>query len=59
MADEEEQRLPIETDPRAFLKALLNIKPEDAQQARRDSPATRPRKPAEGPHHDYGDDQED
>jgi hypothetical protein len=46
--------------PREFLRALLRMSPEDAEKVRKDSPATRPRKPPEGPRHDYGDDgQED
>lgn len=44
-----------DVDPRDFLRALLNIDPKDAEKARKDSPATRPRKPPEGPTHDYGD----
>jgi hypothetical protein len=51
MARDEER-----VDPREFLRALLHLKPEDAERARSESPATRPRKPPEGPHHDYGDD---
>jgi hypothetical protein len=47
---------PDEVDPKDFLRALLNIDPEDAERVRDDSPATRPRKPPEGPYHDYGDD---
>jgi hypothetical protein len=43
-------------DPKDFLRALLRIRPEDAERVRDDSPATRPRKPSEGPTHDYGDD---
>lgn len=42
--------------PEDFLRALLHISPEDAEKAREESPATRPRKPSEGPRHDYGDD---
>ncbi len=42
--------------PRDFLRALLHISPEDAEKARDDSPATRKRKPPEGPAHDYGED---
>lgn len=43
-------------DPKAFLRALLHITPEDAEQARQDSPATRRQQAKEGPTHDYGDD---
>lgn len=43
-------------DPKEFLRALLHIDPKDAERVRGDSPATRPRKPPEGPYHDYGDD---
>lgn len=43
-------------DPKDFIRALLRIKPEDAERARDDSPATRKRKPPEGPRHDYGED---
>jgi hypothetical protein len=44
-----------EVDPEEFLRALLRISPEDAEKAREQSPATRKRKPPEGPTHDYGD----
>jgi hypothetical protein len=44
-----------EVDPKAFLAALLRLSPEDAEQARQASPATRKRKPPEGPRHDYGE----
>jgi len=43
-------------DPKEFLRALLRMSSEDAEKARQDSPATRPRNPPEGPRHDYGDD---
>jgi hypothetical protein len=43
-------------DPKDFLRALLRIDPEDAERVRDDSPATRTRKPPEGPYHDYGND---
>lgn len=45
-------------DPKEFLRALLHIDPKDAEQARKDSPASRKRKPPEGPRHDYGDEPE-
>lgn len=41
--------------PREFLQALLRLSPADAAKARANSPATRRRKPQEGPYHD-GDD---
>jgi len=58
MADNEAVDSPLETpevDPREFLHALLHIDPKDAERVRDDSPATRPRKPPEGPHHGYGE----
>lgn len=45
-----------DVDPKDFVKALLHISSEDAEKAREDSPATRKRKPPEGPRHDYGKD---
>jgi hypothetical protein len=45
-----------EIDPKDFLRALLRISPEDAKKVRERSPVTRKRKPPEGPHHDYGED---
>ncbi len=48
-----------DVDPIEFLRALLHIKPEDAEQARANSPATRRQRPQEGPYHDYGDDRTD
>jgi len=50
---------PADVDPIDFLRALLHIKPEDAERARKNSPTTRRRTPQEGPYHDYGDDQPD
>jgi len=47
--------VPEDVDPGEFLRALLHISPEDAEKAREDSPATRKRKPADGPVHDYGE----
>ena len=43
-------------DPKEFLRALLHISPEDAKKVRDATPATRKRKPPEGPRHDYGED---
>lgn len=43
-------------DPKEFLRALLHISSDDAEKAREESPATRKRKPPEGPRHDYGED---
>lgn len=43
-------------DPKDVLRALLHISPEDAEKARENSPATRKRKPPEGPAHDFGED---
>lgn len=43
--------------PGEFLRALLKISPEDAEKARKSSPATRKRPDKqEGPTGDYGDD---
>lgn len=58
MADRD-GRHPGDVDPTEFLRALLHIKPEDAERARQNSPATRRRTPQEGPYHDYGDDRSD
>ncbi len=53
MAQEPE---PQDIDPEDFARALLRISPQDAKTARERSPATRKRKPPEGPIHDYGED---
>ena len=50
MSDEPDK----DVSPKDFLRALLHIDPRDAERVRDDSPATRPRKPPEGPYHDYG-----
>jgi hypothetical protein len=43
--------------PREFVQALLRLSPADAEKARANSPATRRRKPQEGPLHECGDDE--
>lgn len=43
-------------DPQEFLRALLKISPEDAEEVRERTPGTRPEKPRQdGPTADYGD----
>jgi hypothetical protein len=45
-----------DVDPKEFLKALLNIDADDAEQVRKNSPAgRRPAKGQEGPVRDYGE----
>ena len=41
--------------PEDFLRAFMQISPEDAAKVRRNSPATRPRRAQEGPTHDDDD----
>jgi hypothetical protein len=49
-----------EPDPREFLKRIMQISPDDAEEVREASPATRKRRQDDngqhGPTADYGDD---
>jgi hypothetical protein len=45
-----------DVDPEQFLRALLQINPEDAEKVREATPGTRKRsEPQAGPQRDYGD----
>lgn len=55
MREPQEEDQQSEIDPEEFLRALLRISPQDAEQARADSPEPDGQEGHEGPYHDCGD----